>query len=105
MISRRQFIKTSALAAGAVASSGILLKARPAYAVNNSDQLAKWIQGLRGLTALGDPNGIPVLNGVPDPVFANTTLYQVTAGEFTGSASSGAGHPPGFGATGTPPTR
>ena len=54
-----------------------------ARAVNNSDQLAKWIQGLRGLTALGDPNGIPVLNGVPDPAFANTTLYQVTVGEFT----------------------
>lgn len=55
---------------------------RTAYAVNNSDQLGKWIQPLRGLTALGDPNGIPVLNGIPDPVFANTTLYQVTAGEF-----------------------
>jgi spore coat protein A len=54
-----------------------------AKAVNNSDQLAKWIQNLRGLTALGDPNGIPVLNGVPDPAFLNTTLYQVTAGEFT----------------------
>jgi spore coat protein A, manganese oxidase len=81
-VTRRQFIKTSALAAGAVASSGILLKARPAAAVNNSDQLAKWIQNLRGLTALGDPSGIPVLNGVVDPVFANTTLYKVTAGEF-----------------------
>ncbi len=79
---RREFVKRTA-----VAGAGIALLSKfgvpSAKAVNNSDQLAKWIQALRGLTALGDPNGIPVLNGVPDPVFANTTLYQVTAGEFT----------------------
>jgi spore coat protein A, manganese oxidase len=64
-----------------------LLTPRGAHAVNNSGQLAKWIQAMRGLNAgipgpLGDPNGIPVLSGVPDPAFANTTLYRVTAGEF-----------------------
>jgi spore coat protein A, manganese oxidase len=37
---------------------------------------------LRGLTALGDPNGIPVAAGIPDPVFPNTTLYEITLGEF-----------------------
>jgi len=34
------------------------------------------------------PNGIPVLAGVPDPVYANTTLYQVQPGEFLTAASS-----------------
>lgn len=34
---------------------------------------------LRGL----GPTGIPVLAGIPDPVYANTTFYKVTAGEFT----------------------
>ncbi len=84
-VTRRQFLKRT-IAVGAVASVGglgNLLVPRAAHAVNNSDRLAKWIQPIRGLTALGDPNGIPVLNGVADPVFANTTLYQVTAGEFT----------------------
>jgi spore coat protein A, manganese oxidase len=84
-ITRRQFIKGSAMAGAYLAAGGAgsLLWPRNAHAVNNSDQLAKWIQNLRGLTALGDPNGIPVLAGVPDPGFTNTTLYQVTAGEFT----------------------
>ena len=36
-----------------------------------------------GASPPSGPAGIPVLNGVPDPVFPNTTLYQVTVGEFT----------------------
>ena len=100
---RREFVKRTA-----VAGAGIALLSKfgvpSARAVNNSDQLGKWIQALRGVTALGDANGIPVLNGVPDPVFANTTLYQVTAGEFTISFIR-LWDPPGFGVTGTPPTR
>jgi spore coat protein A len=44
--------------------------------------LPKWAMPLRGLTALGDPNGIPVASAVPDPVFANTNLYEITLGEF-----------------------
>jgi spore coat protein A, manganese oxidase len=80
-LTRRQFVKRTALA-----GAGLLVLSKfgvpSARAANNSNQLAKWIQNLRGLTALGDPNGIPVLSGVPDPVYANTTLYQVTAGEF-----------------------
>jgi spore coat protein A, manganese oxidase len=89
-VNRRQFIKSTFAASAIVGMGGMgtLLTPRTARAVNNSDQLAKWIQAMRGLNAgipgpLGDPNGIPVLSGVPDPVFANTTLYRVTAGEFT----------------------
>lgn len=78
-ITRRQFIKTSAAAAGAVAGSGILLKPGRAHAAANSPQLAKWAQAVRGL----GPTGIPVMNGVADPTFAGTTYYQVTVGEFT----------------------
>lgn len=37
---------------------------------------------VHNLTVLGDPNEIPVLNGVPNPVFPNTNMYRVTAGEF-----------------------
>jgi spore coat protein A, manganese oxidase len=81
-LSRREFVKRTA-----VAGAGVALLSKyavpSAKAINNSGQLAKWIQDLRGLTALGDPSGIPVLNGSPDPVFPGTTLYQVTAGEFT----------------------
>jgi spore coat protein A len=67
------------LAAG---GAGSLLWPRNARAVNNSDQLAKWIHNIRGLTALGDPDGIPVFTGQDDPAYSNTTLYQVTVGEF-----------------------
>src|SRR5512143_958165 len=80
-ITRRQFLKGAAIA-GVGMALPLKFGVPSARAVNNSDQLAKWIQNLRGLTALGDPNGIPVLNGVPDPAFADTTLYRVTAGEF-----------------------
>jgi spore coat protein A, manganese oxidase len=86
MISRRQFIKTTAGAAGALAASGILLKPRQAYAAAVSPQLKKWFHPTTGalmpLRRLG-PTGIPTVAGTPDPFFANTFLYQVTAGEFT----------------------
>jgi spore coat protein A, manganese oxidase len=81
-ITRRQFLKTTgkgALIAGAAMALPMKFGVGTAKAVNNSGQLAKWIQNLRGL----GPSGIPVMSGTPDPVFANTTLYQVTAGEFT----------------------
>jgi len=32
---------------------------------------------------LGGPTGIPVVSGMADPVFAGTTLNQITIGEFT----------------------
>jgi spore coat protein A, manganese oxidase len=81
-ITRRRFLGVSA-----VTGAGLLLPwkfgARPAHAVAQTPNLTKWIQPLRGLTALGDPNGIPVLGSSPDPVFANTNMYNITAGEFT----------------------
>ena len=77
-ITRRQFIKGAAIA-GVGMALPLKFGVPSARAVNNSDQLAKWIQALRGL----GPTGIPVMNGVPDPAFGpGTTLYQVTVGEF-----------------------
>jgi len=74
---RREFVKRTAVAGAGVA---LLSKyALPsAKAAANSDQLAKWIQPIRGL----GPSGIPVLNGRRDRVFRDTTFYEVTAGEF-----------------------
>src|ERR1044071_156601 len=77
METRRQFIKT----VGAV-GAGLALPWRfgtySLQAAANSSNLRKWIQPLR---ALG-PAGIPVAAGVRDPFFADTTYYQITAGEF-----------------------
>src|SRR6516162_278382 len=70
---RRNFIKITALSGAALALP------RFAWAVANSDRLTKWIQPIRVL----GPSGIPVISGIPDPVFANTTLNQITVGEFT----------------------
>ncbi|NTW58441.1 MAG: multicopper oxidase domain-containing protein, partial [Nitrospirae bacterium] len=90
-ITRRKFLGMTAVA-GASLMVPWKFGAREAMAAASSPNLSKWFfttpQGtvpmpLRGLTVLGDPNGIPVLNGTPDPVMANTTMYQVTAGEFT----------------------
>jgi spore coat protein A, manganese oxidase len=86
-ITRRDFMRSTAIA-GAALLLPLKYGVRSAYAAANSPQLAKWIQAMRNLTALTRPgldnaNGIPVLAGVVDPVFANTTFYQVTAGEFT----------------------
>ncbi len=77
-ITRRQFIKRTAIAgAGVTLFSKFGVPSAQAFA--NSGNLAKWIQPLRSLGA----GGIPVLSSIPDPVYANTQLYQVTAGEFT----------------------
>jgi len=81
-ISRRKFIQVSA---AGLASTMLPVKFMrgQAWAVANSGNLTKWIQPIRGLTALGDPNGIPVMSSVPDPFFANTNMYNITVGEFT----------------------
>src|SRR5512137_2824577 len=91
---RREFVKRTAVAGAGVA---LLTKfALPsARALNNSPGLQKWIQPLRGLNHGGlnpvlnlvgypdDPNGIPVLHGVADPMFANTTIYDIGVQEFS----------------------
>src|SRR5512135_2750364 len=76
-LTRRDFVKTSAMTAAAVASYKAAL--RTACALNNSPGLQKWIQPLRGL----GPTGIPVLSSIPDPVFPGCNFYRVTVGEFT----------------------
>ena len=80
-ITRRQFIKGTAVV-GVGMALPLKFGVRQAMAAANSPQLTKWFQPIRGLTALGDPNGIPVLTGTADPVFPNTMFYQVTASEF-----------------------
>jgi len=100
-ISRRKFLQISALAAGATmlpmpvrwlgtscaqaaAQSPALLK-KDAYKLRGLD-LPPLVLGLIPNTAFyvyDQTNGIPVLNGTPDTAFANTTMYEVTAGEFT----------------------
>lgn len=99
-ISRRKFLQISALAAGAtmlpmpvrwlgtnsaqaVAQSPALLKSR-SYLLRGL-ALPPMVLGLIPNSAFyaNDPNGIPVLDGTPDPAFANTLKYNVTAGEFT----------------------
>jgi len=99
-ISRRKFLQISALAAGAtmlpmpvrwlgtnnaqaIAQSPALLKSR-SYLLRGLD-LPPMVLGLIPNTAFyaNDPGGIPVLDGTPDPAFANTLKYNVTAGEFT----------------------
>lgn len=99
-VSRRKFLQISALAAGATllpmplrwlgtgsaqafAQSPALLKS-VAFKLRGLD-LPSMVLGLIPNTSFyaNDPAGIPVLNGTPDPAFANTTMYNVTAGEFT----------------------
>ena len=90
---RREFVKRTAVAGAGVALFS-KLAVPTAKALNNSPGLQKWIQPLRGLNypaghilgALGypnDPNGIPVAGGVADPVFANTTMYQIGVQEYS----------------------
>ena len=77
-ITRRDFLKTSAIV-GAGMALPLKFGVRNAFAAANSPQLTKWAQAMRLL----DAAGIPVnSSGVPDPVFANTMYYQLTAGEF-----------------------
>jgi spore coat protein A len=82
-ITRRQFIKGAA-ATGVALGLPLKFGVRSAFPFANSKQLTKWLTPIRNLTALGDPNGIPVLTGVNDPVFTNpqAKYYQVTVGEF-----------------------
>ena len=81
-LTRRQFLKGALITGAAVGigGAGVLIKPGVANAAASSPQLSKWSQPLRGL---GGTGGIPVMAGVNDPVFAGTTYYQVTAGEFT----------------------
>ena len=80
MISRRQFIKTTAGAAGALAASGILLKPGRAYAFVQSPNFQLWQTTLRGL----GPGGIPVAtpDALPAPV-TGVTHYTIDIKTFT----------------------
>lgn len=99
-MSRRRFLQVSAIAAGAtmIPLPVRWLGTSDAQAFANSPALLKARAGaLRGLSlppkvlglipntafAANDPAGIPCLDPVPDPVFANTNLYNITIGEFT----------------------
>ena len=83
MMGRREFLKGAAAIGAGLAVPGKLGIPTVWAAANSPTYLRKWAQPLRGLTALGDPAGIPVAQGVPDPVFPNTVFYQITAGEYT----------------------
>ncbi len=76
--SRREFLKAAGLAGAGVMVLSKVGVNRAYAAAANSQFLRKWIQPLREL----GPGGIPTLSSVDDPVFPNTQLYQVTAGEF-----------------------
>jgi FtsP/CotA-like multicopper oxidase with cupredoxin domain len=96
-MSRRRFLQISALAGGATLLPLPVrwLGASKAHAFANSAQLSKWgvNQPLRGLyippthplngLIPSDPAGIPVMAGTPDPVIANTRMYEVAAKEFS----------------------
>ena len=77
-ITRRDFLKTSAIV-GAGMALPLKFGVRNAFAAAQSPRLSKWAQPMRGLGG----SGIPVMAGVPDPFFPGTTYYQLTAGEFT----------------------
>jgi spore coat protein A, manganese oxidase len=85
-ITRRDFLKGS-VAAGAFMAfggPGSLFLPKSAFATAYSPQLAKWIDPLRGLTALGDANGIPCLTPTALNSFGVAQdFYNVTVGEFT----------------------
>jgi len=99
-ISRRKFLQISALTAGATmlplpvrwlgtgsaqafAQSPALLKST-AFKLRGLDLPPK-VLGLIPNTRFyaNDPAGLPVLNGTPDQAIVNTTMYNVTAAEFT----------------------
>lgn len=98
---RRDFIKSTALAGVGLSFVKYSALKANAFAISGS-YMRKWAQPLRGLNAgrrlqqllgtaspvsgfgfLTDPNGIPVLTGIPDPVFPDTMMYEITAGEYT----------------------
>ena len=77
-ITRRDFLKTSAIV-GAGMALPLKFGVRNAFAAANSPQLTKWAQAMRVL----DASGIPVMSsGIPDPFLQDTFHYQLTAGEF-----------------------
>ena len=80
--SRREFVKRTA-----VAGAGIAMLSKfavpSARAIANSKQLLKWMTPLRGLTALGDTNGIPCASKVAALSTAGVDVYNIEAGEFT----------------------
>ena len=81
---RREFVKRAAVAGAGIALLPTVAISRPRSRPIpfSQNHLRKWIQPLRSLTALGDPNGIPCLTPRPDPVFPNTDFYEITADEF-----------------------
>jgi spore coat protein A, manganese oxidase len=98
-ITRREFLKATgkgALVAGVAMALPLKFGVGSVQAFANSGNLTKWATGqtLRGLNypaghilaTLGypnDPNGIPVLGGIADPVFPTTTMYQIGVKNFT----------------------
>jgi spore coat protein A, manganese oxidase len=91
-ITRRQFLKGSAMAGAYLAAGGAgsLMWPRNAHAFANSPQLSKWVQAMRQLDILKGPLdnaiSIPTLTSLVDPAFNPSTptrYYQVTAGEFS----------------------
>jgi spore coat protein A, manganese oxidase len=84
-LTRRDFVKTSAVgAAGILAYKAAL---RQAYAVANSPQLTKWVQAMRQLDILSgvhdNTNPIPTLTSTADLAFLGAKFAQVSVGEFT----------------------
>jgi spore coat protein A, manganese oxidase len=81
-VTRRQFIKTTAGAAGALAASGILLKAGRAYPFSNSPGLKKFIDPL----PIFGPN-IPLATA-DKSTYPGVDYYEITAGWYQQSLSS-----------------
>jgi spore coat protein A len=87
-LGRREFLKRGAIAGAGltlplsldVASAGAMpARGIAALPLANSDFLVKWIQPIRGL----GPTGIQLATPIPDPVMANTVMYNITASEYT----------------------
>ena len=77
MITRRHFIKTSAMAAAAVAGSGILLTPRGAQAYAVSRRLRKFIDPMPEFGA-----GIPLAAPTPTQPYEGVDYYQLTVGAY-----------------------
>lgn len=92
MISRRQFLKTTA-AAGALAGAGVLVKPRRAYAFYQSPGLTKFSQQLRGrdVVSLATEIGVADSDGVSS---LGATHYTINIKQFPDTL-----YPTGFGPT------